>query len=165
MTHRRPWRRRSAALADALQRRIDDLQAELRESLGRYDAIVAQLQARLQFDMSVHFEFDKADVRGEDLAAPNACAEVMRKHHPGALVTVEGFADPAGPEAYTLRLGQRRAQAVLDYLVSGGMNAAKPRAVSYGVSGNRAVVPGAHGPGDGIANRRVVLVIDDPGTG
>jgi peptidoglycan-associated lipoprotein len=41
-------------------------------------------------------------------------ATVVKEYYPGALVTVEGFADPAGGEIYNLRLGQRRAEAVRD---------------------------------------------------
>jgi peptidoglycan-associated lipoprotein len=56
----------------------------------------------------------------------------------------------------------RRAEAVAGYLSSqGALDASFLRAVSYGESRNRQIVPGAQGPGDaGMENRRVALVID-----
>lgn len=40
-----------------------------------------------------------------------------------ASVTVEGYTDSMGPDAYNLGLSQRRAQAVLDYLKGHGLSA------------------------------------------
>src|SRR5262249_17045442 len=37
-------------------------------------------------------------------------ASVVKEYSPGAIITVEGFPDPAGSTAYNLRLGQRRAE-------------------------------------------------------
>ncbi|MGH7534446.1 MAG: OmpA family protein, partial [Gemmatimonadales bacterium] len=89
-------------------------------------------------------------------------ASVVREYYPGALITVEGFTDPAGSVAYNQRLGQRRADAVREYLATaGGFATENLKAVSYGEVRNRQVAPGARGPGDlGIENRRVALVID-----
>ena len=83
---------------------------------------------------------------------------MVTEYYPGALVTVEGFADPSGSAAYNMQLGQRRAQAVQEYLAtSGGFGADRLKAVSYGEARNRQVAPGARGPGDqGIENRRTM---------
>ena len=81
------------------------------------------------------------------------------------MVTVEGFTDPAGSASYNRHLGQKRAEAVRDYLVStGGMAANQVRAVSYGEARNRQVEPGGTRDG-GANNRRVALVIDFAGAG
>ncbi|WP_274382278.1 OmpA family protein [Pseudoxanthomonas wuyuanensis] len=83
---------------------------------------------------------------------------VIRSSHTDALITVEGFTDPAGSIAFNKRLGQKRADAIRDYLVSsGGLSAQQVRAVSYGEDSNRQVHPGAVGEA-GRGNRRVVLV-------
>ncbi|MNC99791.1 Outer membrane porin F precursor [compost metagenome] len=75
---------------------------------------------------------------------------------------MEGFADPAGSTNYNLRLGQRRADAVRDYLVAnGGLGAERVRSVSYGESDDRQLAPGAWGE-QGDLNRRVSLVVDLP---
>src|SRR3546814_2157729 len=86
-------------------------------------------------------------LREQDKPFLNEFASVIREHHPNVLVTVEGFADPAGSAAYNKRLGQRRAEAVREQLVqAGGLSADKVRAVSYGEDANRQVVAGAWGP-------------------
>jgi peptidoglycan-associated lipoprotein len=91
-------------------------------------------------------------------------ASVVREHYPDAVVTVEGFADPAGSAAYNRRLGQRRGESVRQYLTSDGqLGAERIRVVSYGEARERQVVPGAQGP-NGLPNRRVALVIDYAGT-
>ena len=73
------------------------------------------------------------------------------------MVTVEGFADPAGSTAFNRNLGQQRAEVVRDYLVgTGGLSAGQVRAVSYGEEQNRQVRPRATGD-EGRDNRRVVI--------
>ena len=116
----------------------------------------------LKFDVPVHFEFDRSDLREADRPVLDRFASVVKEYYPGAVITVEGFTDPAGGEAYNRQLGQRRAESVREYLTtSGGFNSETIRAVSYGEVRNRQVIPGAKGPGDeGMENRRVALVID-----
>lgn len=87
-------------------------------------------------------------------------SEVVRQYDPNVVVTVEGFTDPAGDPEYNRQLGQRRANAVRDYLVAeGGLHPERVRAVSYGEDRRRMLEPGAWGD-DGAANRRVSLVVD-----
>ena len=50
---------------------------------------------------------------------------------------MEGFTDPAGSEAYNLRLGELRAEAVKDYLEAAGIPAERMRTVSYGEGSER----------------------------
>ena len=90
---------------------------------------------------------------------------VAQRYYPDALITVEGFTDTSGNEAYNLDLGQRRAQAVADYLGANTPVAeSRLRAVSYGENTERLVMPEGWGPGvAGWENRRVVLVIDHDG--
>ena len=89
-------------------------------------------------------------------------ANVIRNSHSQALITVEGFADPAGSTRFNQRLGMERAEAVRGYLQGSGTLTGSLRAVSYGEAVNRQVVPGAKGPGEeGMQNRRVALVIED----
>ncbi len=47
-------------------------------------------------------------------------------------VTIEGYCDEPGTEEYNLALGQRRAQAVRDYLVAAGSSADRIATISYG---------------------------------
>jgi peptidoglycan-associated lipoprotein len=143
-------------------RRLDALDQELQAFRSEYNVSIQKLNGMLKFNVPVHFEFAKSELREADRPVLDRFATVVKEYYPGALITVEGFTDPAGSAAYNQRLGQRRATAVKEYLATaGGFQSDQLKAVSYGEARNRQVVPGAKGPGDsGLENRRVVLVID-----
>jgi peptidoglycan-associated lipoprotein len=149
------------AVADH-QRRLDGLDQELQAFRSEYQVSIEKVKGMLKFDVPVHFEFDRSELRESDRPVLDRFASVVKEYYPGATVTVEGFADPAGSRAYNLELAQARAETVREYLASNGQLADDHlRAVSYGEASDRLVVPGAKGPGDtGIENRRVTLVID-----
>jgi peptidoglycan-associated lipoprotein len=145
---------------DAMESQMQSLQNDLRSLSSDFDAKIAQMEGRLYVEMPVFFAFDESAVRDGDKPALDEFAMVIREHHPNVLVTVEGFTDPAGDPDYNQWLGQQRADAVRDYLVQQGrLNADNVRSVSYGEASNRQVTPGAWGD-DGLANRRVTLVIE-----
>jgi peptidoglycan-associated lipoprotein len=150
------------ALVTDHTRRLDALDQELQAFRTEYNVSMERVQGMLKFNVPVHFEFAKSELREEDRPVLDRFATVVKDYYPGALVTVEGFTDPAGSKAYNKRLGKKRADAVKEYLASaGGFDGIRLKAVSYGEARDRQVVPDAKGPGDeGVENRRVVLVID-----
>lgn len=77
------------------------------------------------------FELDSADVSGPALQTLQENAQVMRKY-PSWQITIEGHCDERGTPEYNLGLGERRAIAARDYLVSLGIGADRVRTVSYG---------------------------------
>ena len=143
-------------------RRLDALEQELQAFRSEYKVSMEKVRGMLKFNIPVHFEFASSELRETDRPVLDRFAAVITEYYPGALITVEGFTDPAGSAAYNQRLGQNRADAVKEYLATaGGFTSESLKAVSYGEVRNRQVVPGAKGPGDsGIENRRVALVID-----
>lgn len=146
---------------EQLGQQLASLDRELQSFRQDFNAKLTRMEARLALDVPVHFEFDKATIRGQDQPMLERFAQVMKEHHPNVLITVEGFADPAGPVAYNQWLGLQRAEAVRTFLVERGLPAERIRAVSYGEARNRQVVPGAGGPGErGLPNRRVAFVIE-----
>lgn len=147
----------------SLQQQINSLQQDMQSHFAKYDTQITAMQGRIRVDTVAHFAFNQATLQDQDKAMLGEFAKVMRAHHSDALVTVEGFADPAGSTAYNKRLGQKRANAVRDYLVNNeGMAASQVRAVSYGEAHNRQVKLGAtHAAGE--VNRRASLVIDFAG--
>jgi peptidoglycan-associated lipoprotein len=149
-----------------LEARMDALETDLVALGAEMDATVQRLEASLRFTAPIHFGFDEAVVDADGRETLARFAGVVGEHYPGAVVTVEGFTDPSGTAEYNLRLGQRRADAVKTVLVDeAGMNGEQVRAVSYGEDTRRLVAPGQSGPGQrGMANRRVVLVIEHAGT-
>jgi len=77
------------------------------------------------------FDYDKADIRADarDVLAANA---TWLKKYPSVQFTVEGHTDERGTAQYNLALGDRRANAAKDYLVSLGVDASRVKTVSYG---------------------------------
>jgi peptidoglycan-associated lipoprotein len=142
--------------------RVEALEQELQAFRSEYTVSIEKVRGQLKFNVPVHFDFASSELREADRPVLDRFASVVTEYYPGALVTVEGFADPSGSASYNMQLGMRRAEAVQEYLAtSGGFGGDKLKAVSYGEARNRQVVPGAKGPGDqGIENRRVALVID-----
>ena len=54
------------------------------------------------------------------------------KQNPRWVVTIEGHCDERGTAEYNLALGERRAKATRDYLVSVGIDAGRITVISYG---------------------------------
>lgn len=79
----------------------------------------------------VFYLFDMAELDEAGQQACNQNAEILRKY-PTWIVTIEGHADERGTAEYNLALGERRALAARNYLVSLGIPADRLRTVSYG---------------------------------
>ncbi|MBI4467575.1 MAG: peptidoglycan-associated lipoprotein Pal [Acidobacteria bacterium] len=77
------------------------------------------------------FDFDKADLRPDARVALTQSAEFLREY-PEARVLIEGHCDERGSTEYNLGLGDRRANAAKDFLVSLGISASRIQTVSYG---------------------------------
>ena len=77
------------------------------------------------------FALDSADVSGEGLKTMQDNAAVLKKY-PAMQITIEGHCDERGTAEYNLALGERRALAAKNYLVSLGIPADKIKTVSYG---------------------------------
>ncbi|MGK7312801.1 MAG: OmpA family protein [Candidatus Longimicrobiales bacterium M2_2A_002] len=145
---------------EQLANEIDQLRSDLEAMRTDFNARIEAVAEGLQFVLPVHFAFDEAQVRETDHAVLERFASVVNEHYAGALVTVEGFTDPAGSEAYNRNLAQRRAEAVRDQLMDIGVEA-QLRTVGYGE--DRLVVEGAaHDDQGAELNRRVVFVIETP---
>ncbi len=79
----------------------------------------------------VYFDYDKADIREPDRATLAQNADALKRFD-FLRITVEGHCDERGTVEYNLALGERRAKAALDYLVSMGVPADRLKTVSYG---------------------------------
>lgn len=144
---------------NGLEGRVTAVESDLQALRTEFGARIDELEGMLAFNVPVQFAYDEAMIRAEDEAVLNRFAEIVKAHYPGAIVTVEGFADPAGSTAYNQRLGMRRAEAVKEYLVGQGLVGDRVKSVSYGESRERLINDG-RGPEEGQENRRVTLVID-----
>ena len=79
----------------------------------------------------VHFDFDKYDIKDADKPTLKNIASWMTKNGSAKLM-VEGHCDERGTNEYNLALGDRRAKAVKDYLVSLAVPSAKIETIIYG---------------------------------
>jgi len=78
-----------------------------------------------------YFDYDKADIRPDAREALSKTADFLKKY-PEIKVTIEGHCDERGSTEYNLGLGDRRAAATKNYLVSLGVSADRMSTVSYG---------------------------------
>ena len=78
-----------------------------------------------------YFDYDKADIRPDAREALSKTADFL-KAHPQVKVTIEGHCDERGSTEYNLGLGDRRASATKQYLVSLGVTADRLSTVSFG---------------------------------
>jgi len=147
---------------DALRGELQALRNDLQAMKADFGAKIVSLESGMQFLLPVNFAFDDATVRQQDEPALSRFAQVAQRYYGGSLITVEGFADPAGSAQYNVNLSRRRADAVKRYLVAQGVNPELVKTVDYGES--RLVTPGAAGNQMGAeSNRRVVFVVETKG--
>lgn len=101
-----------------------------------------------------YFDYDKSDVHDSDKPSIYANANYLIAH-PHARVLVEGHTDPRGSREYNVALGERRANAVVELLMSKGVGNRQVRVISYGAE--RLASPG-HSESDYQLDRRAVIV-------
>jgi peptidoglycan-associated lipoprotein len=124
----------------ARQRAADSLAA-----LGRSSDAVRTLLATM-----IHFDFDKANVLSGDASVLDQKVGILQAN-PNLKIRVAGHCDERGSDEYNLALGNRRALAAKQYLVSHGIDAGRIETVSYGKE--RPLDPG-HDEGAWAKNRR-----------
>jgi len=107
-------RRRQQAIADSLN------------AIGRTAEAVRTLLATL-----IHFDYDKAIIRGGDAAVLDQKVAILQAN-PGLRIRISGHCDERGSDEYNLALGNRRATAAKQYVVSHGIDAGRIETVSYG---------------------------------
>jgi peptidoglycan-associated lipoprotein len=80
---------------------------------------------------NILFDYDKAELRPDQM--PQLSSDVnWLKQHPSVRVIVEGHADERGNQEYNLALGVRRANTVVQYLITQGVTESRIRSISYG---------------------------------
>lgn len=89
------------------------------------------MQAVGQANTTVYFDTDRYNIDAEDSAKLQTQAQYFNQY-PDVRFTIEGHADERGTREYNLALGERRANAAKNYLVSLGIPASRIRTVSYG---------------------------------
>lgn len=136
-----------------------ELKKELADLRTEFDAKIVAAGNGMKVMLPVSFAFDDAMIKDSDRAALERFSTIANKYYPGATITVEGFADPAGSQVYNQRLSLARAENVKRELATKGMDASLIRTMGFGSL--RQVVQGAQKDDPGAErNRRVVFVIE-----
>ncbi len=102
-----------------------------------------------------YFDLDKADLRADSQAALDRAIAVLKNG--SQRVRLEGNGDERGTREYNMALGERRANAVANYMVVNGVSRDRLETVSYGEE-----KPAAQGHDESAwsQNRRVELQLN-----
>jgi peptidoglycan-associated lipoprotein len=79
----------------------------------------------------IYFDYDKSEIRGDQRASIQADSAFLTQHT-NINFTIEGHCDERGSTEYNLALGDQRASAVKNELVTAGINASRIKTISYG---------------------------------
>jgi len=95
-------------------------------------AQISELIRKLQEEIKdIHFDFDKYDIRQDDIPTLKKVATVLQKY-PKLKVIIEGHCDERGTNEYNFALGQKRANSAKQYLITLGVPSSKIDIISYG---------------------------------
>ena len=108
----------------------------------------------------VFFDFDKSGIRPDSAEILNRQAAWLKKF-PNHVVVIEGHCDERGTREYNLALGDRRANAVREYLISVGVSTNRIETISYGKE-RPAVVGSTESAWS--QNRRGVTIVKNAGS-
>ena len=109
--------------------RADDAEEDAEYSV---DFILASINKPVVID-NIFYDFDKASLRPESKTALDEMAQVMRDN-PNITIEMAAHTDRKGSDDYNIRLSQRRARSVIDYLISAGIQPDRLQAQGYGKS-------------------------------
>jgi peptidoglycan-associated lipoprotein len=104
----------------------------------------------------IFYDSDRSDLRADARVTVGGWAGWLRQNA-GVSATIEGHADERGTREYNLALGERRAAAARNFLISQGIEARRLATVSYGKE--RPVVLGSNEQA-WAQNRRAVLLVN-----
>jgi len=146
------YRQQREAELERLQQALSQIAETRRTAMG----LIMTLDSN-----SIRFDFDKDDIKPQYREVLSRIAGVLMTLK-GYRIDVDGYADDVGTEEYNIKLSQRRAAAVRDYLVKAGLDPSILSTNGYGKAD-----PRVSGKSDEAraANRRVEIAIVDSTVG
>ncbi|WP_101757348.1 peptidoglycan-associated lipoprotein Pal [Oceanicoccus sp. KOV_DT_Chl] len=105
-------------------------QAAAEAAAAKAAAERAAAEAAANLETVFYFEFDQATLSAATRAALDAHVVILKNST--AKVRLEGHADERGTREYNMALGERRANAVANYLIINGVDRYRVETVSYG---------------------------------
>lgn len=134
----------------------------VKDQTVKFEVLVAgggKVEIRQTLDLgSIAFEPNKALLLEESKTRLDGLAELLKTRKVIKVLSIEGFTDSSGQAQKNVEISAQRAKAVLDYLVSRGIE--KDRLESHGYGPERPIVDNATAANRAL-NRRVELVIKE----
>jgi peptidoglycan-associated lipoprotein len=132
------------SLAAAERARQDSIDAANRASQDEAERVRRQREAdslaalsrageevRNTLASMIHFDLDRSNVRSDDMGVLDQKVAILQAN-PDLRIRIGGHCDERGSDEYNLALGNRRAQAAKQYLVSHGIDASRIETQSWG---------------------------------
>jgi photosystem I P700 chlorophyll a apoprotein A2 len=141
---------------------IEAKSEKIKAALKDLGAKVTQTEVHIDLPGDVLFDFDKWDIRSDAVKTLEKVGEII-KAYKSPNVTIAGHTDSKGAEDYNLKLSEKRAASVKNWLVkNAGINADIIETVGYGES--KPAAPntkndGSDNPKGRQKNRRVEILI------
>ncbi|MEO0131841.1 MAG: PorV/PorQ family protein [candidate division WOR-3 bacterium] len=153
---------------DELNTKTDKLQADVTDLKLSVDEVKSLIKTSLKTTvdlfyirhfLNVLFPFDSYQIPKTEYWKIDEAIRLINVYYPDQTIILEGHTDVAGSDAYNMRLSEKRAQAVKDYMVSKGIPAER---IIISPQGENKPLNYQTGPGvKGMENRRVVFVLSD----
>jgi len=91
-----------------------------------------RVKEKVSIELRVEFDFDSAKIRDSSKDEIRKVATFLTEY-PGAEAVIEGHTDNTGSDNYNMRLSEKRAQSVRDYIIKNfNINPARLTAKGYG---------------------------------
>jgi outer membrane protein OmpA-like peptidoglycan-associated protein len=141
-----------------MDKQQQEMEAALADERARNELKIQQLENEtLKIDISseVSFDFDSASLKSAFTPTLNKVADILQRY-PNTIIHVLGHTYSVGSESYNMKLSERRAQSVVDYLSTEGVSSSRLFAIGKGESEPRATNDTEAGR---QLNRRVELFV------
>jgi outer membrane protein OmpA-like peptidoglycan-associated protein len=93
--------------------------------------LVVVTEKKIELKQTVFFDFNKATIRSVSFPLLDEVAQAL-KDHPKIKVEVQGHTDSVGNDAFNLKLSQKRAESVRNYLIKKGISSDRMDPKGYG---------------------------------
>jgi peptidoglycan-associated lipoprotein len=130
------------------------------EGIPQTDGHIGWKENREEFAaQTVHFDYDKANVKPGEVGKLEEVARRMKANFQGKALRIEGHCDERGTEEYNRALGDKRALSVREKLVALGLDPEMLPTITFG---EEKPVDAGHTEAAFAKNRRAELILLSP---
>lgn len=110
---------------------VSSVEVSVEDDNNKADEVYDYSSKAIMANAVVYFDFDQYTLSSKSIQTLRSIAQVMEDNK-DLEITVSGHADERGTREYNLALGQRRGEAVRDYLLLNGISKNRITVKSYG---------------------------------